>query len=129
MKNLEEEKNQSGIKALEAAVGHAFRAPALLRQALTHPSMGHQHNQRLEFLGDAVLELCVSEKIYEKHPEMKAMPWKLERKLENEAEEEWISEHPGKWPWDSENMTEFEQYTRDYRNAHKIKEYEKEIKQ
>ncbi len=69
-KQREDEKNMSGIKALEAAVGHTFRAPALLRQALTHPSMGHEHNQRLEYLGDAVLELCVSEKIYEKHPEM-----------------------------------------------------------
>ena len=56
--------------ALEAAIGHQFKKPALLRQALTHPSLGHNHNQRLEFLGDAVLELCVSEKIYEKHPEM-----------------------------------------------------------
>ena len=56
--------------ALERAIGYTFRDKALLRQALTHPSVGHDHNQRLEFLGDAVLELCVSEKIYEKHPEM-----------------------------------------------------------
>ena len=56
--------------ALEAAIGHQFKKPALLRQALTHPSLGHEHNQRLEFLGDAVLELCVSEKIYANHPEM-----------------------------------------------------------
>ncbi len=56
--------------ALEKAIGHSFRRPALLKQALTHPSLGHNHNQRLEFLGDAVLELCVSEKIYENHPEM-----------------------------------------------------------
>ncbi len=55
---------------LEKAIGHSFREVALLRQALTHPSLGQKHNQRLEFLGDAVLELCVSEKIYEKHPEM-----------------------------------------------------------
>lgn len=56
--------------ALQAAIGHSFRDPALLKLALTHPSLSPQHNQRLEFLGDAVLELCVSEKIYEKHPEM-----------------------------------------------------------
>ena len=56
--------------ALEKAIGHSFRRPALLKQALTHPSLGHNHNQRLEFLGDAVLELCVSEKIYDRHPEM-----------------------------------------------------------
>ncbi len=56
--------------ALERAIGYSFRKTALLRQALTHPSMGHDHNQRLEFLGDAVLEMCVSEKIYAMHPEM-----------------------------------------------------------
>ena len=60
----------SDYSALEQAVGHVFSQPALLRQALTHPSLSPQHYQRLEFLGDAVLELCVSEKIYEKHPEM-----------------------------------------------------------
>ena len=56
--------------ALEGAIGHRFRKSALLRQALTHPSLNQHHNQRLEFLGDAVLELCVSEKIYDRHPEM-----------------------------------------------------------
>ncbi len=56
--------------ALEGAIGYAFHKRALLKQALTHPSVGHDHNQRLEFLGDAVLELCVSEKIYAMHPEM-----------------------------------------------------------
>ncbi|MCR4886104.1 MAG: ribonuclease III [Clostridiales bacterium] len=56
--------------ALERAIGYDFQKTALLRQALTHPSVGHDHNQRLEFLGDAVLELCVSEKIYARHPEM-----------------------------------------------------------
>lgn len=56
--------------ALERAIGYTFRQKALLRQALTHPSLGPDHNQRLEFLGDAVLEMCVSEKIYAMHPEM-----------------------------------------------------------
>ena len=58
------------FSALEAAIGYRFHTHALLRQALTHPSLGQNHNQRLEFLGDAVLELCVSEKIYANHPEM-----------------------------------------------------------
>ena len=57
-------------RALEAGLGYTFRAPELLSLALTHPSAGRRHNQRLEFLGDAVLELCVSEKIYEQHPSM-----------------------------------------------------------
>ncbi len=58
------------LSALEGKLGYGFREKGLLRLALTHPSAGRRHNQRLEFLGDAVLELCVSEKIYEKHPEM-----------------------------------------------------------
>ena len=55
------------LQALQRAIGYTFKKTALLKQALT---LGHEHNQRLEFLGDAVLELCVSEKIYANHPEM-----------------------------------------------------------
>ena len=55
---------------LEQKLGYSFGNQALLRQALTHPSLGGRHNQRLEFLGDAVLELCVSAKIFAMHPEM-----------------------------------------------------------
>ena len=58
------------LTTLQRALGYSFRQGGLLRQALTHPSAGAGHNQRLEFLGDAVLELCVSEKIYARHPEM-----------------------------------------------------------
>lgn len=59
------------LKKLEQVLHYTFRDRKLLNVALTHPSMGGEHNQRLEFLGDAVLEMCVSEKIYEMHPEMK----------------------------------------------------------
>ncbi len=59
------------LSVLEQVLSYTFRDKKLLRTALTHPSMGGEHNQRLEFLGDAVLEMCVSEKIYEMHPEMK----------------------------------------------------------
>ena len=51
-----------------AAFGHAFTNPALLQQALTHRSAGHQNNERLEFLGDALVNLIVAELIYETHP-------------------------------------------------------------
>lgn len=57
-----------GIKGLMAALGYDFRAPALLKRALTHPSVGQENNQRLEFLGDAVLQLCVSDRIFSSHP-------------------------------------------------------------
>ncbi len=54
---------------LEKALGYTFRDAALLRRALTHPSMGKQDNQRLEFLGDAVLQYLMSDKLYREHPE------------------------------------------------------------
>jgi len=48
--------------------GHVFRDPALLAQALTHRSAGAPHNERLEFLGDAVLGLVVAEALYARWP-------------------------------------------------------------
>ena len=56
-------------KKLESALGYSFHDAALLRRALTHPSMGKQDNQRLEFLGDAVLQYLMSDKLYREHPE------------------------------------------------------------
>ena len=46
------------------ALGYTFRDEALLRRALTHPSMGKNDNQRLEFLGDAVLQYLMSDALY-----------------------------------------------------------------
>jgi len=48
--------------------GHAFRDPALLAQALTHRSAGAPHNERLEFLGDALVGLIVAEALYLRWP-------------------------------------------------------------
>ena len=50
------------------ALGHPFATPALLAQALTHRSAGHHNNERLEFLGDALVNLIVAELIFEQHP-------------------------------------------------------------
>ena len=50
------------------AIGYTFRDEGLLRRALTHPSMGRDDNQRLEFLGDAVLQLIMSEQLYQEYP-------------------------------------------------------------
>ena len=44
--------------------GHEFVAPALLAQALTHRSAGSPHNERLEFLGDALVNQFVAEALY-----------------------------------------------------------------
>lgn len=66
----------AGLKAFEKILGVAFKNRALLTQALTHRSFINEnpntlggHNERLEFLGDAVLELAITEYIYEKFPE------------------------------------------------------------
>jgi ribonuclease-3 len=47
---------------------HRFADGALLRQALTHRSAGSPHNERLEFLGDALLNLIVAEQLYQRWP-------------------------------------------------------------
>lgn len=57
------------LDSLQKALGYFFRDERLLRLALTHPSAGlPEDNQRLEFLGDAVLQLCVSVALYGRHP-------------------------------------------------------------
>ncbi len=57
------------LDSLQKALGYSFRDERLLRLALTHPSAGlPEDNQRLEFLGDAVLQLCVSVALYGRHP-------------------------------------------------------------
>jgi ribonuclease-3 len=64
----------SDLADLQTRLGHPFRDENLLRLALTHPSVAHEqnhpvpHNQRLEFLGDAVLGLILSQQLYEKFP-------------------------------------------------------------
>ncbi|MET0334720.1 MAG: ribonuclease III domain-containing protein, partial [Rhizobacter sp.] len=55
------------LPALQQRLGHTFRQPELLRRALTHRSWGVEHNERLEFLGDAVLALAISGLLYERH--------------------------------------------------------------
>ena len=52
----------------DAFAGHRFHAPALLRQALTHRSAGTPNNERLEFLGDALLGTIVAEALYARWP-------------------------------------------------------------
>src|SRR5689334_2858624 len=59
---------------LQNRLGYTFRDAELLKLALTHPSVAHeqgvplQTNQRLEFLGDAVLQLVLTRELYEKFP-------------------------------------------------------------
>jgi len=64
----------SDFAALQNHLAYKFRDENLLRLALTHPSVAHEsgmaseHNQRLEFLGDAVLQLVLTQKFYENFP-------------------------------------------------------------
>ncbi len=70
----------SDFAELQQRLGYQFRDETLLRLALTHPSVAHesgkeiQHNQRLEFLGDAVLGLILSRALYEKFSEAEEGP-------------------------------------------------------
>ena len=52
------------MKDLMSKLGYKFKDKTLLRKALTHKSLSSQHNERLEFLGDALLNLHVSEYLY-----------------------------------------------------------------
>ena len=73
------------IALLEKIIGVKFKKPELLRQALVHrsylnehPDFELEHNERLEFLGDAVLELAVTEFLYNKYdnPEGELTNWR-----------------------------------------------------
>ena len=65
------------LRHYEELIGLRFRNPALLREALTHRSYVNEHpglsvpdNQRLEFLGDAVLDLVVGEWLFRRYPDV-----------------------------------------------------------
>jgi ribonuclease III len=53
------------LQALQQRLGYRFTKAELLRRALTHRSWGAEHNERLEFLGDAVLSQAISRLLYE----------------------------------------------------------------
>ena len=55
---------------LEARLGHPFSAPKLLNQALTHRSHSTPHNERLEFLGDSVLNCAVAHLLHERYTKL-----------------------------------------------------------
>lgn len=65
------------VKKLEGKLGYAFKDKSLLAQSMTHPSFllntqdQLKNNQRLEFLGDSVIQLVLTEKLYEKHPNLR----------------------------------------------------------
>jgi len=56
------------LAGLARRLGHAFGAPELLRRALTHRSHAADHNERLEFVGDSVLNCAIALLLYERFP-------------------------------------------------------------
>ena len=57
------------VKRLQAALGYVFTDSTVLARALTHRSAGPTHNERLEFLGDSVLSIVISDNLYRRYPE------------------------------------------------------------
>lgn len=68
-----ERRRGAQLRAFQEKIGYIFSAPELFEEALTHSSYanenGGKYNERLEYLGDAVLELATSKYLYLKHPE------------------------------------------------------------
>ena len=68
------DRRKAAVEALEARLGHRFADRELLERALTHSSAGEgakqiRHNERLEFLGDRVLNLMTAERLMELYPD------------------------------------------------------------
>jgi ribonuclease-3 len=61
-------------EVLIARLGYSFRDAGLLRQALTHRSHSTPHNERLEFLGDGVLNCVIACELYDRFPELSEGP-------------------------------------------------------
>lgn len=57
------------LEDLQRRLGYRWKRPQLLQHALTHRSFSADHNERLEFLGDAVLSACISALLYERFPQ------------------------------------------------------------
>lgn len=57
------------LEALQHAIAYQFNNPDLLLQALSHRSTGAKNNERLEFLGDSILNFCITERLYELRPD------------------------------------------------------------
>lgn len=68
---------EAAIDAVQKAVAYTFKNRLTVEEALTHSSYANEHrhaqvrdNERLEFLGDAILDLIISEYLFKKHPNM-----------------------------------------------------------
>lgn len=57
------------MRALEKQLGYTFSQPKLLKKALSHRSYHHDNNERLEFLGDSILNFVIAEALYDQFPQ------------------------------------------------------------
>ena len=68
----DDKRREEQLRAFQLKLGYEFRNAALLTEALTHSSYANEnattYNERLEFLGDAVLELFTSERLFAAYP-------------------------------------------------------------
>lgn len=58
------------LQTVAERIGHRFADPALLRTALTHRSFGTPNNERLEFLGDGILDCVIAAALYHRFPSL-----------------------------------------------------------
>ena len=58
------------LLSLQERIGYTFEKPALLQQAMTHRSFSSEHYERLEYLGDAVINVIVSDLLYQALPDL-----------------------------------------------------------
>lgn len=58
------------LKALQNKLGYNYSNPALLLQALTHKSAHENHYEKLEFLGDSILNFCISSLIFKEYQDL-----------------------------------------------------------
>lgn len=58
------------LQKIASRIGHDFSDPALLRTALTHRSYGTPNNERLEFLGDGILDCVIAAQLYHRFPDL-----------------------------------------------------------
>ena len=71
------------LKAFQARLGYEFQTPKLLSEAVTHASMStpnRDDNQRLEFLGDAVLQMTLTLHLYQSYPKHHQQQYHLKLK-------------------------------------------------
>ena len=56
--------SQPDLEQLQRRIGYQFKTPERLLLALTHRSFGNQNNERLEFLGDSIVNMVIAEYLY-----------------------------------------------------------------